>query len=68
MLKTLSGTIVEEIKQIMNAILKEEKIPKEWQTGIIMPMFRKGDNKTWGNYRLMTLLGAIVKTHPRIPE
>lgn len=39
--------------QILNMEIK--KVPTEWQTGIIVPNYRKSDGISCSNYRAITL-------------
>nr|CAH7713655.1 unnamed protein product [Callosobruchus chinensis] len=43
-------------------------VPKDWEVGVIIPIFKKGDPKDCGNYRGITLLSTVVKTFERILE
>ena len=47
--------------------LGEGKIPREWQTGLIVPIWkRKGDVHDPGKYRGITLLSHVLKLLERI--
>lgn len=45
---------------------KEEQIPVDWQTCLIVPIFKKGDSKDCNNYGRITLLGTFMKIYERI--
>lgn len=51
-----------------NKIFKEEKIPKDWELGQIVPIYKKGNNKQCSNYRGITLLSVPLKIYERILE
>ena len=45
------------------------KTSKDWQTGVITPIFKKGDHKQWKNYRgistLLSLPGKVSEVESR---
>lgn len=43
-----------------------EKIPEEWQTSVIHPIYKKGDKPVYENYRGMSLLNVTYKTFTNI--
>ena len=40
---------------LINVAWKSETVPKEWQTGVVLPLFKKGDQRVCANYRGITL-------------
>jgi len=44
------------------------KTPKEWQTGVIIPIFKKGDCKQCANYREISLLSLPGKVYAKCLE
>jgi len=45
MMKALPDVALEEIREIMNLVMKETHAPEDWKTGIITPIFKKRDSK-----------------------
>jgi len=44
------------------------KTPKEWHTGMIIPIFKKGDQKQYTNYRGISLLSLPGKVYAKCLE
>ena len=54
-------------KRLLNTYMKQCKVPEDWRTGIIVPIWkRKGDAQDPGKYRGITLLSHIMKLLERI--
>ena len=55
-------------KRLLNACLRQGKVPEEWRTGLIVPIWKKkkGDVQDPGKYRGITLLSHIMKLLERI--
>ena len=54
-------------KRLMNTCMKQCKVPEDWRTGLIVPIWkRKGDAQDPGKYRGITLLSHIMKLLERI--
>ena len=47
-------------------LISFEKIPKEWNRSIIIPIFKKGDRKDLNNYRGISLTSCVSKIFNRI--
>ena len=49
-------------KRLLNICMKQCKVPEDWRTGLIVPIWkRKGDAQDPGKYRGITLLSHIMK-------
>ena len=53
-LKALNGGIF-WLTRVCQVAWKLGKIPRDWQTGVIIPIFKKGDRKHCANYRAISL-------------
>ena len=54
-------TIVKEICHVCNVIWREERIPEDWQTGLIVRLPKKGNLSDCSNWRGVTLLSIVGK-------
>lgn len=66
LLKADSETSTEILIGLINKIWNEEKLPEEWQQGIIVKIPKKGDHTKCENWRAITLLSVISKVMARI--
>ena len=54
-------------KRLLNTCMRQSKVPEEWRTGLIVPIWkRKGDVQDPWKYRRITLLSHIMKLLERI--
>ena len=54
-------------KRLLNTCMKQCKVPEDWRTGLIVPIWkRKGDAQDPGKYTGITLLSHIMKLLERI--
>lgn len=68
MLQNLGEGGVNMLTELCRKVWKEEKIPKDWEVGIIVPLYKKGDKAVCNNYRGITLLSVVLKVYERILE
>lgn len=54
--------------KIFNKAWNEDRIPRDWEKGVIVPIYKKGDTKECKNYRGITLLSVILKLYESILE
>ena len=43
-------------------------VPLDWQTGVVVPLFKKGDRRVCSNYRGITLLSLPGKVYSEGPS
>ena len=43
-----------------------EEVPREWMQGVIVPLYKDGDNRDPLNYRGITLLSIVGKVYNRV--
>ena len=56
----------EKVKQLLDKIWQQEKIPDRWRKGLIVKLPKKGDLKNCKNWRGITLLPVVSKVLERI--
>ena len=68
MIKNLGPKGRELLLEIYKKVSKEERIPKDWEVGLILPIFKKGDKRECKNYRGITLTSTVLKVYEHILE
>ena len=67
--KSLGRTEVNFLKEALNKISDEEKIPDIWRKSILIPIYKnKGDIMNCGNYRGIKLMCHIMTLYERVHE
>lgn len=66
MIKNIGERSIEVLTKLFNKIWTEERIPQDWEIGIILPIFKKGDYRECKNYRGITMISVIAKMYERI--
>jgi len=61
LLKLAGKDLAIEIYLLVVDVWNKECMPKDWNLGIICPIFKKGDMKKVTNYRGISLLGITFK-------
>ena len=68
MLKTLTGEGILWLTRVCQVAWKFGKTPRDWQAGVIISMFKKGDRKQCTNYRGISLLSLPGKVYVKCLE
>ena len=68
MLKALTGEGILSLRRVRQVAWKYGKTPINWQTGVIIPIFKKGDRTQCTNYRGISLLSLPGKVYAKCLE
>ena len=68
MLKALTGEGILWLTRVCQVAWKFGKSPRDWQTGVIIPIFKKGDRKQCTNYRGISPLSFPGKVFAKCLE
>ena len=67
-LKALTGEGILWLLRVCQVVWKFGKTPRDWQTGVIISIFKKRDHKQCTNYRGISLLGFPGKVYTKCLE
>ena len=67
-LKALDVVGLSWLTRLCNIAWRSGAAPLEWQTGVVDPIFKKGDQRVCSNYRGITLLSLPGKVYARVLE
>lgn len=68
MMKWIGREGIKWMHIICNEAWKMEKIPKDWENNLILPIYKKGDSTQCENFRAICLSSVGYKTYTRILE
>lgn len=63
LLKYIPDGMKFRLLNILNQCWQQKKIPEEWKTSLIVPIFKKGDKTKPENYRGISLLNSVYKLY-----
>ncbi|KAI3371890.1 hypothetical protein L3Q82_006770 [Scortum barcoo] len=63
-LKSLDVVGLSWLTRLCNIAWRLGTVPLEWQTGVVVPLFKKGDRRVCSNYRGITLLSLPGRSTP----
>ena len=66
MIKHGGEKLHKEIIKLIKQIFQESRIPDDWKTSIVIPIFKKGDKQNPNNYRPINLLNSMLKITTKI--
>ena len=67
-LKSLDVVGLPWLTRLCSIAWRSGTVPLEWQTGVVVPLFKKGDRRVCSNYRGITLLSLPGKVYARVLE
>ncbi|CAM4611183.1 unnamed protein product [Leuciscus chuanchicus] len=67
-LKSLDVVGLSWLTRLCSITWRSGTVPLGWQTGVVVPLFKKGDRRVCSNYRGITLLSLPGKVYARVLE
>lgn len=67
-LKALNIVGLSCLTHLCSVTRKSRKVPAEWRSGVVVPIFKKGDRRVCSNRRGVTLLSPLGKVYSRVLE
>ncbi|KAK3505725.1 hypothetical protein QTP70_020346, partial [Hemibagrus guttatus] len=67
-LKSLDVVELSWLTHLCNIAWRSGTVPLDWATGVVVPLFKKGDRRVCSNYRGITLLSLPGKVYSRVLE
>ncbi|KAK3559901.1 hypothetical protein QTP86_026426 [Hemibagrus guttatus] len=67
-LKSLDVVGLSWLTRLCNIAWQSGTVPLDWATGVVIPLFTKGDRRVCSNYRGITLLSLPGKVYSRVLE
>ncbi|KAK3535695.1 hypothetical protein QTP70_020572, partial [Hemibagrus guttatus] len=67
-LKSLDVVGLSWLTRLCNIVWQSGTVPLDWATGVVIPLFKKGDRRVCSNYRGITLLSLPGKVYSRVLE
>jgi exonuclease III len=68
MLKAIGGAGIDWLTRVFQVAWDSGEAPADWQDGVVVPIFKKGDKTECANYRGITLLSLPGKIYAKILE
>ena len=58
--------ILRRLRPLLRMVWHSNIILNTWKKGLIVPLFKKGDNREWKNYHGISLLSAVGKVFMKV--
>src|SRR5699024_7177242 len=68
LLKALDGAGIDWLTRVFQVAWDSGEVPDDWRTGVVVPIFKKGDKTECSNYRGITLLSLPGKIYAKLLE
>ncbi len=68
MLKALDIVGLSWLTHLFSVVWRSRTVPVEWQTGLVVPIYKKGDRRVCSNYWAITLLSLTGEVYSRVLE
>lgn len=68
LLKSLDGSGIEWLARVFQAAWDSGEVPLDWRTGVVVPVYKKGDKMECSNYRGISLLSLPGKIYAKVLE
>ena len=65
-IKASGKPILSRLRSLLRMTWNSDNIPNAWKKGLIIPFFKKGDNRECKNYRGISLLSAVGKVFMKV--
>lgn len=66
LLRPLARVLTPPVTELFNASLKTGKLPEDWRTATVVPIFKSGSKKQAKNYRPVSLTSVLCKCVEKI--
>ena len=53
-------------RDTLNYTIRQSKLPGDWESATVTPLFKEGDQDNVENYRLISVISVVVKVLERI--
>ena len=68
MLKSMGEKGMQWLLRVCRTAWRTGNTPEDWRTGVVVPLYKKGDHKDCNNYRGITLLSLPGKAYAKVLE
>lgn len=66
LLRAVADSLAQPLTDVFNRVWNDEKVPEEWFMATVVPIFKKGDPTSCGNYRGISLMNLLPKVFGKI--